>query len=105
MSEHLEIMVHLFHPCHEIDVVYVGTDEYKRTFVDQGYVSLKDIRQAMKVPPEDQENATLRADNERLREACEAARHWLIVNDWLKLDETIAQLEAALAANEGAQDE
>ena len=32
-----------------------------------------------------------------LKAACEVARHWLIVNDWLKLDETIAQLDAAIA--------
>ena len=40
----------------------------------------------------------LKASNAKLRAACEVARHWLIVNDWLKLDETIELLEAALEA-------
>jgi hypothetical protein len=44
------IMVHLWHPCKEIDVWHVETNEEKAIAIHQGYIALEDIRNAMSVP-------------------------------------------------------
>lgn len=41
----MAIMVHLWHPCREIDVWVVTTDEDKRIALSQGYLDLDDIRE------------------------------------------------------------
>jgi hypothetical protein len=38
------IMVHLWHPCREIDVWTVETEEDKAIAISQGYVTLENLR-------------------------------------------------------------
>ena len=50
------IMVHLWHPCLEIDIVYDVEEPQKSILVGQGYIALEDIRNVMEIPPfEDQQ--------------------------------------------------
>jgi hypothetical protein len=43
------IMVHLFHPCDEIDIWYIDTLEDMQAAIRQGYVPLDLIRDAFRI--------------------------------------------------------
>ena len=43
------IMVHLWHPCREIDVWVVETEEDKAIALRQGYMELEEVRAAVAI--------------------------------------------------------
>lgn len=54
MDKNYIIMVHLWHPCYDIDVTVVKNEDEKAILVNQGYVALNDIRSVMDVPKEEE---------------------------------------------------
>jgi hypothetical protein len=56
-------MVHLHHPCVEIDVIEIDDGEDERTLRGQGYISLEDLRNLQtKSEKERKKNENKRAD-------------------------------------------
>ena len=58
-----KIMVHLFHPCIEIDVIELDDGEDERTLYGQGYINLEDLRN-LQIKVENMEVVNITLDKE-----------------------------------------